>query len=59
MKLLVAIKISDVNRKKIAYDLGRHLDEDLPDETECKDWLESWMKETFDNMSEYPTTSGG
>lgn len=51
MKVLVAIEISDSNQKKIAYDLGRYAD-DLPDEEECKDWLDQQLQDRFDELPE-------
>ena len=51
MKLLVVIEISQSNQKKIAYDMGRYAD-DLPDDVECKDWLEQLIQDEFDSLPE-------
>lgn len=53
MKLIVAIELSDVIREKIGWNLGRYA-EDLPDEVECKDWIDSQLQETFENMPMAP-----
>ena len=54
MKLLLQITLTDLQVRKIGWDLGMYPEMDLPDETECKDWLESYLQETFDNLPDAP-----
>ena len=42
--------MSDEQIKKIAWDLGQYAD-DLPDEEECKDWLEQQLQDHFDELN--------
>jgi len=49
MKLLVAIELSESQRRKIAWDLGLTF---LPSEEICKDWLEDLLQGAFDDLPE-------
>lgn len=51
MKILINVEIDESRQKKIAYDLGNYAN-DLPDETECEDWLNQMIEDKFDELHE-------
>ncbi len=53
MKILVAITLTDAQVKKIGWCLGNYSDE-LTDETECKQWIDSFLLDTLGALPDPP-----
>lgn len=50
MDILMSIYINETNQKKIGWAMGNYSNE-LPDDVECKDWLEANLQDTFNELS--------
>lgn len=50
-QIILNLDLTETRKRKIAYDLGRY-DDDLPDETECKDWMYEQLIHRLDELPE-------
>jgi len=54
VKLLLQVELTETQIRKIGWDLGLYPDDELPVDTDCKDWLEDFLQETFKKLPDAP-----